>query len=139
MCTFYLDENVSGRVFVEILRAAGINLVTCGELGLAGAPDELWIPKVTELQHVILSGDIRTRYIGAEKLALSASRARMIYIKQGNRTTHAQLADNFVNTHRQIQRFIRRHPAPWLVTLTRPPNVSSISDGKPGRLSQNHL
>src|SRR5690606_38725434 len=118
--SFYIDENLDGETFVGILLSAEVPIIRCRDLGFGGIEDAIWIPQVTERGLVIVTADVRTRYRPAEERALIAAQARAIHLKLGNRATHSELARNRVNTLRDIERFIKRNPAPWVATLSRP-------------------
>lgn len=118
---FYIDENLDGQAFVGVLLSSGVRVIRCRDLGFGGTEDAAWIPEVSKMGLVIVTADVRTRYRPVEKQALIAAQARVIHLKLGSRATHAELALNFVSTLKDIERFINRSPAPWLVTLSRPP------------------
>jgi hypothetical protein len=130
----YIEENLDGRTFRAVLVEAGVQFVRANDLGLRGAPDPVWIPRVGRDGLVIVTSDVRTRYRPAEKRALVASRARVICLPQSRAATHTMLARNFVNAQGVLARFIARHQAPWLVTLNLPVNREDISKGVHGRL-----
>lgn len=121
---FYIDENLQG-LFADTLVAAGVSLVRCRDLGLVGVADAIWIPKVTKLGLVIVTGDVRIRYRTVEKAALMRSGARVLFVTLG-KATHSDLAQNFVVCLPDIVRFVAKHPAPWLATLSRPSQVGNV-------------
>lgn len=125
---FYIDENLDGAAYVGVLEAAGIRVGRCRDLGYRGVPDAIWIPDVTRLGYVIVTADDRTRYRPAEKRALVSTGARVIVQKLRNRT-HRDLADNFAASYASIERFVRRHPGPWVATLSMP--ARSLKGGTP--------
>lgn len=133
---FYLDENLDGHTFVSVLLAARVAVVRCRDLRLGGLPDEVWIPQVSEMDLVIVTADVRTRYRFAEKQAIVAAKARVIHLRLGKRATHANLAHNFVNTLPDIVRFVKRSQRPWIVTLARPATPNA---GERGRLNKIEL
>lgn len=124
---FYVDENLDGR-FAEVLVAGGVDVVRCKELGLRAVPDAIWIPRVTRLGLIIVTGDRLIRYRAMEREALRSSRSRVLFIRVGN-AKHDDLGRIFVDSLSVVQRFVERHSAPWLVTLGRPPAF-----GRPGRI-----
>lgn len=124
---FYVDENLDGR-FAEALIASGIAVVRCRQLGLGGVADAVWIPYVTRLGLVVVTGDRLIRYRTVEKAALRSSGSRVLFIRVG-KVSHDDLARSFIDSVQVIERFITRHEAPWLVTLARPAIL-----GRPGKL-----
>jgi|SRR5690606_27735915 len=124
---FYVDENLDGR-FADVLEAGGVDVVRCRELNLRAVPDAVWIPRVTRLGLIIVTGDRLIRYRTVEREALRASRSRVLFIRVGD-ARHDELGRIFVDSHSIVQRFAAIHDAPWLVTLGRPPAF-----GHPGRI-----
>jgi len=131
-----VDENLDGHSFVDILLAAAIPVTRCRDLSFGGVEDKSWIPQVSKMGLIIVTADVRTRFRPAEKQALIAARARVIHLRLGNRATHADLAQNFVRTRIDIERFIKRNLAPWVVTLTRPTTTASGRAIQAGRLNR---
>ena len=52
----YADENIENSI-IEGLRRRKIEIVSAGELGLAGKPDEFHVKKAYEMKAVILTHD----------------------------------------------------------------------------------
>lgn len=139
MFVFYLDENLHGNTFSSVLRDADIPIELCKDHGFIGVDDTEWIPEVASHGWIILTGDIRTRYVPWEKQVILASRARMIHIKSGKNTTHEMLAVNFVNSLSTINKYLNLDEAPCLATLTRPKKLEDFLSGKPGNLNPQKL
>lgn len=138
MTEFYLDENVSSKRFIRLLREAGLEVTTCRELGWGGKPDAWWIPEASNQGFVIVTADARIRLIPAEKHAIIESRARIIVVRISATITPELAAHNFVNSRNSINRFIKKVPAPWMVRLT-PPSLEAFQRGKSGRLARKEL
>ena len=139
MFVFYLDENLHGDKFANVLREAGVSLELCKEHGFSGADDTLWIPEVAKRGWVALTGDIKTRFRPHEKEVIIVSRARMIHVRKGKNATHEMLAINFVNSLAKVERFLERNEAPCLATLTRPSKVEDYLAGKSGNINPQDL
>ncbi len=135
----YLDEDLHGPRFADILRAAAIEVRTCGEEGFSGVADEIWIPAVAARDWVIVSGDHNTRFEAVERSAIIASNAKFVLLPRSRRTSHPELAQNFVNTFPLLRRFADGRPGPWLVSVTRPNRVSDIAAGRPGNVNVRQL
>ena len=139
MSIFYLDENLHGNTFANVLRKANIRIELCKDHGFIGVDDTVWIPEVASRGWIILTGDIRTRYRPLEKQVIITSQARMIHIKSGKGTTHKMLATNFVNSLSIINKYLKLDEAPCLATLTRPSRSEDSLSGKPGNLNPQKL
>jgi len=133
---FFIDENLQGRRFCDLLTTANVDFTTAKLLGFEGAPDFVWIPQVTGLGMIIVSGDRKFRYVKVEKEAILYSRGRVIRVNQGLGVGHEILGRNFVNSLRRVEEFARRHEPPWIVTLSRPVSVADIHAGLPGALNR---
>lgn len=139
MFVFYLDENLHGNTFASVLRDAGLQIELCKDHGFVGVDDTVWIPEVASRGWVILTGDIRTRYVPWEKRVIITSRAQMIHIKSGKSTTHKMLATNFVSSLSIVDKYLSSNEAPCLATLTRPVRPEDTLLGKPGNLNPQKL
>lgn len=130
-----MDENLDGPAFLDRLDAASITYMTARGLGLRGVADAEWIPRVTEIGLIVVTGDIRIRYSPLEKQALVNSGARMVFLRRGKQSTHALLAKNFVNAIPKIRVYAIQHVPPWLVTLGIPADIRDVDKGVAGRIN----
>lgn len=120
MSIFFLDRNFGTRKFAEILRKAGVDFRLHDDCFNQDTPDDKWIAVVSKKGWVILTLDKQTRRKPVEKQAILVHKARVIYLsaKSGDMIT---LAKDFIGILPKIERFIGRHPAPFLASITRPP------------------
>lgn len=135
----YLDENLHGPQFADVLRAAAIEFRTCGEEGLSGVADEVWIPQIAGRGWVIVSGDMMTRFSAIEKSAIVASGAKYVLLPRASRTPHPTLAQNFVNTFELLASFADGREGPWFVAVTLPNDVADVAAGLPGSVRLRRL
>lgn len=117
---YFIDENVQSRYLVQHLRGGGLSVVTVGELGLQGYADAVWIPQVTTLGLVIITGDKWLRLVTAEKLAIKRAGARVIAVSLGGSKSMEAVAQNILNSRNALERFAKRNAAPWYVSLSMP-------------------
>ena len=82
-----------------------------------GTDDVSWIPVVAQHGWVALTHDLRVRYSNLERDAIMESGLRVIVIRSG--TTHAEMAQIFLNLREQISDFLRQNPAPFIARLYR--------------------
>ena len=136
---FFLDENLQGDTFAQILRAASINVEFHRDHFAPSAPDELWIPEVAQKGWIITTGDVQTRFNIAQVQAIVNSRAQVLHVRTGNNATHPTLARNFVNSFKAIEAFFEQHPPPCVGTLIRPSRQEDFFRGKSGKVDLKKL
>lgn len=139
MYTFFLDENLHGDLFADILKAAGISVELCKTHFTQGTDDTDWIPWVAERGWIAVTGDRKTRFRSEEKAAIIVSRAKMIHVVKGKNATHVMLANNFVYTLKEIVAFLDKSGTPCLATLTRPSSQDAYFRKLPGRVNPQKL
>lgn len=81
-------------------------------------PDEEWITAVAKHGWVALTHDKAISRRPNERAAVLKARLRLIVVV--GRATHADLAENFVRSLASIQRFVTKHPAPFIARLYQP-------------------
>ncbi len=137
--TFFVDANLDGPTFAEPLRAAGIALELHRDHFARDADDTLWIPEVAKRGWVAVTNDKSTKLKDLEVLAIVRSGARMLYIKKKQGVSARLLAENFVNTTLQIERFFERHTPPCAGSLVRPNKLEDVWAKKPGQVHSRPL
>ncbi len=138
MVRYLLDENLTGKRAIEVLRAGGCDITTCHDLGLKGVRDDVWIPVAAKLGFVIITADVKMRRVPAEKAAILAARARVVAVRIHGNITTVDVAQNIINSRRVLERFVRKQEAPWMVTLALP-SPKDFALGKAGRLTRHDL
>ena len=83
----------------------------------SGTDDVFWIPIVAQHGWVALTHDLRVRYNKIERDAIMGSELRLIVIRSGS--THAEMAQIFLNLREQIMDFLQQNPAPFIARLYR--------------------
>ena len=89
------------------------------------AADEEWLPKVGERSWLILSKDDKIRRRPVERDALLRSGARAFILPSGN-MSGKEMAATVVKALPRIQRFIGKHPPPFIARITRSGDVRMI-------------
>jgi hypothetical protein len=130
---YFTDRDIGGKIFPHILREAGIIVHVHQEHFAQDAPDTVWLPEVAERGWVILSSDKSIKLRPLEKAAVMESGAALFFVVGGN-VVAAELARNFVNTRKQVERFIARHSRPFIAKILRPNPATDIVLGKPGKV-----
>lgn len=137
--TFFLDENLHGNIFADILKAANIPVELCKTHFPQGTDDTDWIPWVAQRGWVAVTGDKKTRFRPEEKEAIIVSGIKMIHLINGKNATHSMLANNFVYTYDKIVSFLDKNNAPCLATLTRPTTMDAYFRKLPGHVNPQKL
>ena len=125
---FFVDADLSDKLFHEILEAAGIRFERHDDHFRPGTDDLEWLQKAGDMGWIVLSHNRKIRRVSAqtERLMEASVRAFMLIGDSfpnppGRRSAFTQeLAENLVRTLPQILRFVRRHPSPWIAKLYRP-------------------
>ncbi len=80
--------------------------------------DDEWIAKVASKGWVAITHDKNIRRRPNERDAVFQSRLALLVVVGGAPT--AVLAENFIATLPAIERFLRKHPAPFIARVYRP-------------------
>ena len=130
---FFTDRDLGGEIFPRILAQAGVRVHRHADHFVPDAPDHEWLPVVAGRGWVILSNDLAILRRPLERDAVMRSGARLLVLVGGDARA-ADLARNFVNTLPAVERFLARHPAPFIAKLYRPNPVTEIERGTPGSI-----
>ena len=125
---FFIDADLSGRAFLEVLTRAGIRLERHDDHFQPGTDDREWLQQAGRNGWIVVTHNkkIRRTSSQAERLMEAGVRAFMLIgdarpNPPGQRAVFIQeLAENFARSMPQILRFLRRHEAPWIAKLYRP-------------------
>lgn len=132
---FFVDRSLGRNVFPSILRQHGLPAHVHDEIFSQDTPDEVWIARVAASGFVAITRDKRIGTTPTELHAVFASGLRLIVIVGGS-VPAEELAHNFVNAYSSstIQRFVAKHPAPFIAKLSRPASDSVLRRGGHGEL-----
>lgn len=120
-------------MFPGVLRQHGLPVHVHDGIFSQNTPDVAWITEVAASGLVAVTRDKRIGSTPTELHAVFASGLRLIVIVGGS-VPADELAQNFVNAHSSIQRFVAKHPAPFIAKLARPANDSVLKRGAHGEL-----
>ncbi len=130
---FFTDRDVGGKKFPQILRDAKLTVHAHRDHFPPDAPDTVWLPEVAARGWIILTRDKNIIRTPLERDAVFRSGAAFFALTGGEVPT-AELAQNFVNTLAQVERFVARHPRPFIAKVFRPNPATEIARGTPGRV-----
>ncbi len=92
-------------------------------------PDEVWLEECGKRGWVAISRDARIRRRDHETESLMTHDARCLVLVGKVKT--AELAENFIAGKAKIERFLRRHEAPFIARIYRnPPRVEMWLSGE---------
>ena len=113
-----------------MLRAAGIAIVLHDDVFPAAqkVPDDEWLRYTARHRLIGVSHDSKIRYTSASRDDIIRHGARLLILK--GKASHDGLARNFVLTYPAVERFLRRHDAPFIAKVYRDPHVAT----RPGRV-----
>ena len=131
--TFFVDRNLEAKIFILTLQTAGIACEPHSAHFRHDTKERVWIPEVSALGWVIVTGDRRIASTPDERQAVIDSGGRSIHLVMGRNGTHKIVAVNFVNSAAKIDGFMVQHPAPFLAVLSRP-NQKDFLLNRPGKL-----
>jgi hypothetical protein len=112
---FFVDRSL-GKAVGAALRAAGAAVELHDDHFAGAAPDDQWIPEVTNRGWVILTKDKTIRRRPDELQALLTSRARVFTLPSGNLRGDA-MAERFVRHLPEMERLALSQPPPFVANL----------------------
>lgn len=116
--TFFVDRAL-GRRFPDALEGAGFTVERHAEHFLEAVADTVWIQEVAKRGWYAISKD-RMIYRNPVELHSVLSHGLGYFVLRGAGATHADLAANFLDLRGEIERFIGRHPRPFVASVARP-------------------
>jgi hypothetical protein len=127
--TYFIDRCLGLYELPRRLRAAGMDLVTHAELGIAHDEEDVhWIPKVAADRYVILTSDRDIRKNPLEHQAVVSSSAWYFVLGRGSRT--AQRNAEIITRHRAtIEMLVTSNPGPVIAQLNAD-DLLELRDGK---------
>lgn len=115
---FFTDRDL-GSLFPRILSDAGISVIKRDdEFSNERTSDEVWLQRVGANGWYAISRDKRIRYRPNERQAVIREGVGLFLI-MGN-APHEELAFNFVDCIRKIERFCNRYQPPFIAGVYRP-------------------
>jgi len=130
--TFFTDRDL-GKAFPRILREAGIAVEEHSAHFAHDTPDDEWLTSVGARNWYVISHNRRIRYTPNERDAVVRAGVGLFLVI--GKVPFTQLAQNFVNTRKRIERFIERHRRPFIAKVYRPePRELKRVPTSPGRV-----
>lgn len=115
--TFFVDADL-GKGFYEAIRRDDRFLAEFHDNHFdPGTDDDVWISSMAAWGWIAISHDGKIR--SHHRSIVRAAHARII-VAAGD-WTPAQHAENFLMTFAKVERFVRKHPGPYMARLRQPP------------------
>lgn len=118
--TYFTDRDL-GKAFPRTLRRAGLLVQPHDSHFGPTTLDEEWLTKVGVRDWLVITHDQRIRYKPNERDAVMNAGVGMLVLVGA--IPHPALAKNFLATLPAIERFIEKHPRPFIAKVYRPSSI----------------
>jgi PIN like domain len=125
--TFFIDRCLGNKLIVETLYGAGVSVEIHDDHFAQAAQDIDWIPEVGQRGWTILTKDARIGQNKLERLAVASAQVRMFTLASQN-LSGQDMADVFLLAIPEMEKFIDRHPAPFIAKVYRDGMVKKWKD-----------
>jgi hypothetical protein len=130
--TLFTDRDL-GHKIPDALAAAGYRVERHDDHFGPRTSDPEWIREIGQRGWVAFSHNKDIRYRTQERdMVMRATVPLFLLIGSA---THDELATNLVQTMPKIFAFLEAHPRPFIAKVYRPSPVTSVGEGKPGRVT----
>lgn len=128
--TYFTDRNL-GRQFPALLRGAGLDVVAHDDRFAPTTPDDVWLPEAGREGWMVLTRDKQIRWKANERDAVMENGVALFALSGSGRTR--ELADLVIASVAAVERFLARHPRPFLATIhPAPPRRRETAIDPPG-------
>lgn len=125
--TFFTDRDL-GKTFPKLLNENGIKTEKYFDHFPDDTTDIEWLKEIGKKGWYCISHDKRIRYNPTEKEAVIHSGIGLFLLV--GHANNKELAENFINTINKIEKFIKKHPRPFIAKVYRPPKFKRTSSKK---------
>lgn len=125
--TFFTDRDL-GKTFPKLLNENGIKTEKYFEHFPDNTTDIEWLKEIGKKGWYCISHDKRIRYNPTEREAVINSGIGLFLLV--GHTNNKELAENFVNTFKKIEKFIKKHQRPFIAKVYRPQKPDRASAKK---------
>jgi predicted nuclease of predicted toxin-antitoxin system len=123
---FFVDRSLGKIKIADALRAAGVQVEVHDDHFATDAPDAVWLKAAGDKGWVVLTKDKNIRYRFGERQAVLASHVRAFVLAAGG-LTGDEMAAIYVSALPAIQRFLKKHKGPFIVSVSRTGNLRPIA------------
>ncbi|MFN9600883.1 MAG: hypothetical protein ACK56T_17820 [Dolichospermum sp.] len=127
--TFFTDRCLGAGTVPEKLRHAGIQVEIHDQHFGQGTQDVDWLPEIGQRGWVVLTKDERISRNKLERIAVARAQIKM-FILTSQGLKGEEMAEIFIKATEQMQRFVRKHPAPFIAKISRDGKITSWKDSQ---------
>ena len=129
---FFTDRDL-GKLFPQVLLEAGLRVERHDDHFGQTTPDDVWLPEIGRRGWLAVTKNFRIRYQPNERDAVMRAGVGLFIVV--GKARHQELAENFVATISQIERFLQAHRPPFIARIYRPSATPTHKESrKPGRV-----
>lgn len=129
---FFTDRNL-GKQFATLLRDAGVEVVAHDDRFPQNTLDEEWLPRAGREGWVVLTRDKQIRWRANQRDLVMEHRVALLALSGTGRT--ADLATLVVENLAAVERFLVRHPPPFIAKVLPPATPRRARPGVTARSS----
>ena len=126
---FFVDRSLGRLAFARPLYERGLRVELHDDHFDPGCPDQEWLAEAGRRGWVALTRDLRIRYRTLEREAALANGVRMISLT-ARRLRAEELGRSFADAADRVERFLRRHPHPFIATMGRSGGLRIVAQRK---------
>lgn len=126
--TYFTDRNL-GRQFPTLLRDAGLTVIAHDDEFPQDTPDEDWLPRAGREGWVMLTRDKQIRWRANQRDLVMEHAVALFALSGSGRTS--ELAELVVQNLAAVERFLARHPPPFLAKVLPPPTPRRTAPSAP--------
>lgn len=127
--TFFIDRCLCCEVIVSTLKGKGLTIEVHHDHFADDIEDVKWLPEIGKRDWVVLTKDSNIGKNSLERLAVASAQVKLFTFASQN-LRGQDMAETFVTAIGPIQRFVRKHPAPFIAKIFKDGKVDMWKDQK---------
>lgn len=125
--TFFIDRCLCSKVIISALKGAGLTIEVHHDHFDHNAQDVIWLPEVGKKDWVVLTKDSAIINNCLERIAVASAQIKLFTFASQN-LTGEEMAEIFLKAIVSMQRFVHKHPSPFIAKIYRDGKVSMWKD-----------
>jgi predicted nuclease of predicted toxin-antitoxin system len=125
--TFFIDRCLCSKVIISALKGAGLTIEVHHDHFDHNAQDVAWLPEVGKRDWVVLTKDSRIINNCLERIAVASAQVKLLVFASQN-ITGEDMVEIFLKAIGPMQRFVHKHPAPFIAKIYGDGKVSMWKD-----------
>jgi hypothetical protein len=131
--TFFIDRSIDSSLFTDPLKQAAVFVELHRTHFVHDTKDTVWITEVAKRDWIIVTADEKISFNDVEKKAVKTAKAKVLHLTMGKNAYFPDLAVNFLNSYRLIERTFYTKKPPCVAVLTKP-NAKDFQANKSGHI-----